>query len=293
MSSVLSFGYVVVETTDVEAWRLFGEDVMGMQAAEQDRERLLLRMDNKVYRYDIRRGDSEGVRVVGLEVRNEAALAELCARLDAAGYLTVRESEELAKERRVRGLASFRDPDDQMTIELYYGLLEAHDPFVSRLDYSFVAGEMGIGHVLQVVSDPALYRSLYMDILGYRLSDEIETSPGNYATFLHCNSRHHSFAFAGSDGTRPLGVGHLMVEVTELDMVGRTYDLGLAGLAPVIGTLGRHTNDKMLSMYLRSPSGFGIEYGVGGILVDDATWIPRVYNEAHYWGHDKELVHAN
>lgn len=292
MSSVLSFGYLVVETREVEAWRVFGEDVMGMQAAEQTPERLLLRMDNKAYRYDIRRGETEGVKIVGLEVRDEAALLELCDKLDGAGYPTQRESPELAKERRVRGLASFRDPDDQMTIELYYGLLEAHEPFVSKVDYSFVAGELGIGHVLQVVSDAALYRSLYIDILGYRLSDEIETTPGNYATFLHCNGRHHSFAFAESDGIRPLGVGHIMVEVTELDMVGRTYDLGFAGQAEVIGTLGRHTNDKMLSMYLRSPSGFGIEYGVGGIIVDDATWIPRVYSEAHYWGHDKELVPA-
>lgn len=292
MSSVLSFGYVIVETMDVEAWRLFGEGVMGMQAAEQHSERLLLRMDNKVFRYDIRRGESEGVRAVGLEVRNEEALLELCAKLDAAGYTTVREPSELIQERRVRGLASFRDPDDQMTIELYYGLLEAHEPFVSKVDYNFVAGELGIGHVLQVVSDADTYKTLYMDILGYRLSDEIETTPGSYATFLHCNGRHHSFAFSESDGSRPLGVGHLMVEVTELDMVGRTYDKGFSGMARVIGTLGRHTNDKMLSMYIQSPSGFGIEYGVGGIIVDDATWVPRVYSEAHYWGHDKEMVNA-
>lgn len=292
MSSVLSFGYAVVETEDLGAWKTFGEEVMGMQVAELSDDRMLLRMDSKSYRYDVRLGSSGGLRVVGLEVRNEEALVELTDRLEEAGYTTSRGSEGLLQERRVRGLASFRDPDDQMTIELYYGLLEAHEPFVSKAAYSFVAGDLGIGHVLQIVSDKELYRHLYMDLLGYRLSDEIQTSPGNFATFLHCNARHHSFAFAQGTGARPLGVGHLMVEVTELDMVGLTYDKGFAGLAKVVGTLGRHTNDKMLSMYIQSPSGFGIEYGVGGIMVDDATWIPRVYDEAHYWGHDKEIAQS-
>ena len=37
-------------------------------------------------------------------------------------------------------------------------------------------------------------------------------------------------------------------------------------------TLGRHTNDLMTSFYVRTPSGFEIEYGTGGLVVDDDTW---------------------
>ena len=37
-------------------------------------------------------------------------------------------------------------------------------------------------------------------------------------------------------------------------------------------SLGRHTNDLMTSFYVRTPSGFEIEYGTGGIVVDDDTW---------------------
>ena len=293
MASVVSFGYAVIDTTDLPAWRTFAENILGMQVAEESDERLLLRMDGKTYRYDVRASDRNGLRAVGLEVKNAAALTELCARLDDAGYTTTPATPELLEERRVRGLAAFADPDGTMSIELYHGLLEAHEPFYSVVGNEFVADDLGIGHVLQVVSDVDTYRHLYMDLLGYRLSDEIRTGPGRFATFLHCNGRHHSFAFSTADEIRPQGVGHLMVEVTDLDMVGRAYDKGLRGEAKIIGTLGKHTNDKMISMYVRTPSGFGIEYGVGGIVVDDATWIPRLYDEAHYWGHDKSIGAAS
>ena len=77
-----------------------------------------------------------------------------------------------------------------------------------------------------------------------------------------------------------------MLEVDELDIVGRAWDKVLEeDAAPILSTLGKHTNDKMVSFYVRSPSGFGIEYGTGGILIDDATWTPTRYAAAHYWGH--------
>lgn len=75
-----------------------------------------------------------------------------------------------------------------------------------------------------------------------------------------------------------------MLEVTDLDAVGRAYDKVLDGEAPLITTFGKHTNDDMLSFYVRTPSGFGLEYGTGGTLVDD-TWRPTRYSDAHYWGH--------
>ena len=50
-------------------------------------------------------------------------------------------------------------------------------------------------------------------------------------------------------------------------------------------TLGRHTNDRMTSFYVRTPSGFEIEYGTGGLLVDDATWVVRPYDAGSVWGH--------
>ena len=55
-----------------------------------------------------------------------------------------------------------------------------------------------------------------------------------------------------------------MVEVDSLDAVGRALDQVEARGFPVSSTLGRHTNDKMISFYVRAPGGFDIEYGTDG-----------------------------
>jgi hypothetical protein len=50
-------------------------------------------------------------------------------------------------------------------------------------------------------------------------------------------------------------------------------------------SLGRHTNDLMTSFYVRTPSGFEIEYGTGGRVVDDETWEVVPYDAQSIWGH--------
>lgn len=40
------------------------------------------------------------------------------------------------------------------------------------------------------------------------------------------------------------------------------------GLNPVL-TLGGHTNGRMASFHAQTPSGFELEYGTGGITIDD------------------------
>ena len=161
------------------------------------------------------------------------------------------------------------------------------EPFVSPTGARFTTrarnGEpMGFGHVLQAVSDIPKYEELYFNLLGFRLSDHIERGDADLH-FTHCNPRQHSFAFAQRE---PAGVGHFMLEVDDLDMVGRAYDKVLEHkMAPLLSTLGKHTNDKMTSFYMRNPSGFGVEYGTGGLQIDDAVWVPTRYKDAHYWGH--------
>jgi len=54
---------------------------------------------------------------------------------------------------------------------------------------------------------------------------------------------------------------------------------------PLAMSLGRHTNDHMTSFYVRTPSGFEIEYGTGGRLIDDATWEVGTFDAQSFWGH--------
>jgi 2,3-dihydroxybiphenyl 1,2-dioxygenase len=285
-ASVKALGYAVVDTTDLEAWYRFGVELLGLQAAERTDDRLLLRMDEYAYRIDVRLADTDGVVALGWDVGNEAALDEITKRLADAGYAVSHLGDDAAAARQVDALARFRDPDDNYDFELFWGLRNSTERFVSATGASFVAGALGLGHAFQVVTDEAAYRRLFFDLLGFRLSDHIDMPGGVSGVFTHCNPRHHSFAFAASP-SRPKGIGHLMLEVDDLDTLGRAYDKVLDGAAPILSTFGKHTNDKMISMYVRSPSGFGIEYGNAGILIDDDTWLPTRYDSAHYWGHQR------
>lgn len=288
-ATVRSLGYLRINATDLDAWKDFGENLLGLNLAESTAERVRFRMDEYEYRIEVLAADNDDVATVGWEVASDEDLAELAGRLEAAGYAVEHAAPEVVRERNVCSLVSFRDPDDVLTLELYVGLKNANQRFYSVKGATFVAGRLGLGHVFQVVRDAERYAALYRDILGFRLSDYIDVSDDLTATFLHCNPRHHSFAFV-QNPNRPKGLGHFMVEVDDLDCVGRAWQQMLDEKAPVIQTLGRHTNDKMISAYVKTPSNVGVEYGFGGILIDDTTWTPTRYDWAHYWGHEKQAL---
>ena len=77
------------------------------------------------------------------------------------------------------------------------------------------------------------------------------------------------------------------IEVTSDDDVGRAHDRGLEAGAALSMDLGKHPNDRMLSFYMKTPSGFDVEIGAGGVKVDDATWRVRTYDHASLWGHKR------
>ncbi len=147
----------------------------------------------------------------------------------------------------------------------------------------FVADDFGLGHVVLIVPDLAEADAFYGDILGFTLSDRVDEEHMK-VRFYHCNGRHHSLAVAQVPGK--VGLNHLMLEVKSLDDVGTGLDLAKAAGVPVLRGLGRHTNDLMTSFYMLTPSSFQIEYGHGGIVVDDLTWIAATNDRPSLWGHE-------
>lgn len=284
-ATVRSLGYVIIGATDLDAWRTFAPQVLGMQLAEQTDTSLRFRMDEYAYRFHVELDAPEGVHTIGWAVTGADELDQVSARVEKHGYEVTRHGigSPLAQARGVRDLASFTDPDG-VTIELHYALEQALTPFVSPTGTTFVANrELGLGHVFQLVSDVDTYHQLYRDALGFTLSDYIGP-----ATFYHCNPRHHSYAFVPAPNQAARGVNHIMLETTDIDAVGYAIDAMNAAGAPERATLGKHTNDKMISFYVETPSKVNIEYGTGGILIDDDTWVPTQYSSAHYWGHERD-----
>ena len=145
-----------------------------------------------------------------------------------------------------------------------------------------------MGHAVLHVKNINDVIPFYRDVLGFRLSDYM-TRPFN-AYFFHANPRHHSIAFieTGRNATH-----HLMVELFNLDDVGQCYDLALGEEGRIGVTLGRHINDEVTSFYSNTPSGFMVEYGWGGRVIDVDNWQPEeVTWGPSMWGHDRMWMTA-
>jgi 2,3-dihydroxybiphenyl 1,2-dioxygenase len=244
-------------------------------------------MDGYATRLRLMHGAQDDIAYVGWEVGDSGALAALKTRLVRHGLSVSEGTAAEAANRYVTGLLFFEDPEG-LRSEAYFGPLQrTNDPFVSSRGVSFKAGRGGLGHVVLVTRDMAAQEAFYTDVLGFRVSDYIHTEvvPGKPLdlTFMRCNSRHHSIALAHLPLKKKLQ--HLMIEVRSVDDVGRALYRCMDAGQHISLTLGRHSNDDMLSFYALSPSGFDIEYGWAGLEVDDDTWHVLSHDTNSAWGH--------
>lgn len=286
MSTIRAHGYIGLTAPDVGAWREYAATVLGMSVRDgADPGQILLRMDERAWRISVEPGDG-ALAYCGWEVADEQALDRLVAHLEEHGF-GVKDEPGLAERRQVRAVVTSEDPGGNR-LEFFYGAFVPATPFVSPTGATFVTsdsehGELGFGHAVLTYPDEAQARHFYLDVLGFKVSDVLASDVAT-ATFTHVNARHHSLAFAEIPG-QPSSLNHLMVEVSDLDMVGRALDVVHDRGDRVVLTLGKHTNDHMTSFYAITPSGVALEYGHAGRYVDDATWTVATYDRPSFWGH--------
>ncbi len=287
----IQLGYLGLGVSDLAVWSDFAQRILGLELMPaEDSGDLMLRMDDHYYRFILSPDDRDDLILIGWEVADEMNLDALVARLAAARIKYREGDEETCKRRRVVRLIEFQDPNG-IASEAYCGpSIDRAHPFHSPRPLSgFVAGTRGLGHITMTVDSLADNLHFYRDVLGFRMSDWIRPQPergvdsGLNLAFLHCNPRHHSIAFW--EGKMPKRLHHFMLQVNELDDVGTTYYLCQNNHVPIDLTLGRHTNDLMLSFYMKSPAGFDVEFGWGAVEIDDANWTVQLHTNGSSWGH--------
>jgi len=286
MSLVTSLGYVVVSASDLNAWREFGER-LGLQENTDDvnqgpAETLYFRTDERSWRLAVDSGPDGGLVGLGFEVPSRAALDELGERLESAGY-PVKVVPELAVQRNVLAVLTTQDQDG-VPLEFFYGAKLAKEKFVSPRGVRFVTGDQGFGHAVVITADEAEALKFYGGVLGFRESDVIRIGEAT-AHFMSPNPRHHSLGFAAVPGLSGGALQHVMIEVDDLDDVGRALDRSVEAGVTLAMSLGRHTNDQMISFYCVSPSGFHLEYGWGGRRVDQQSHVMGYFDQGSVWGH--------
>ena len=284
--SVERLGYLGFAVKDVPAWRRFLGQQLGLMEAPAQPDAICFRMDARAWRIAVHEGQDDDLAYAGYEVASEAAMHTMADTLRKAGVEVQVGSEALARKRKVLGLIEFADPFG-LPLEIYYGGSDVSDqPFVASAGVSgFLTGDQGIGHFVRIVADAQVALRFYTEVLGFRLTDVIDMTlaPGVVIPtyFLHCNGRHHTLALAAFPV--PKRIHHFMLEVNSLDDVGYAFDR-LGGDNCLTTTIGRHSNDQMVSFYCSSPSGVEVEFGWGARVVD-AAWSVARHDVASMWGH--------
>ena len=281
--AICALAYLGVRSDRLEDWHNFAGDHLGMQAFDQGGTTVSFRMDDHMQRFVVSDEPGETLAFVGWQVEHKDDLTEYADRLERAGYSASIEGRALCDRRFVEGLVSFYDPAGNR-IELVHEPHLSTEPFLpGRPIENFKTGPYGMGHAVLHVADAHALMLFYRDILGFSVSDYGLTPVPLY--FFHVNGRHHSFAIIGSGN---VGFHHFMVEYENLDDVGQGYDLAQQKENGIAYTLGRHTNDYMTSFYAHSPSGFFVENGWGGRIIDPAAWEPHETTLGpSFWGHER------
>jgi hypothetical protein len=127
-----------------------------------------------------------------------------------------------------------------------------------------------LGHVVVGTPDPGGTRKLFVDGLGYRVSDEV----AGVAFFLRCSRDHHNLLIA--PGPVPY-LNHYALEHDDIDAVCRAATLYLrAHPGTQVAGPGRHQIGGNMFWYMRDPSGTFFEYFTDmDVIEDDDAWQPR------------------
>ena len=289
--TVRSLGYVVIEATDLAAWRRFAVEAIGlMEGAAGSDGSLRFRIDERPFRIAVVPGKRNRFVSCGWEFRDAAELEEALAGLRGAGVEVRAGSAAEAATRAVSRLAFCSDPCGNQ-LELFHGRSYDYAPFASPRGLSgFVAGDLGLGHVVLPAPELAAAHAFYQR-LGFADTDEMwlamspnPNDPKLGIHFMHAaNPRHHSVALMGAPV--PSGCVHVMLEARTLDDVGYALDRCMAAGAHISSTLGRHSNDFMVSFYVQTPGGFDLEFGCDGLQPDWSTWVATHSLIPDLWGH--------
>jgi 2,3-dihydroxybiphenyl 1,2-dioxygenase len=284
-------GYVLVESQRLDAWRRFGVNGLGLHSAATTDDAIALRMDAHHRRLVVIEGPAEDVVALGWQLDDADTLQTIRTRLVARGVEVTEGSADAARLRGVERFWRFTGPK-RLSFELFTS--PVLDPNPLRMSTSgFATGAGGMGHVAITSREPESFLEFWQSIFDARVSDRIEDrldGIGFDFTFLRLNERHHSVAIAATRGLRmdPIRtrIHHLNLQAATLDDVTAGYlrcrELGLR----IANAIGQHPNDRELSFYVESPSGFEIELGWNPIVVqDESAWRTAKYRGISLWGH--------
>jgi len=287
-------GYVLIESRRAEQWERFTRDALGMHV-QRSAGALVCRLDRHASRMVIVDGPAEDIAALGYQVDDEATLAIVLQRLRQRA-VDVREGDAAgAALRGVERYWQLTGPKG-LPLELYVRPLLSDEP-LAMLASGFCTGAAGMGHVAITTCRPDATIAFWQQIFDARLSDRIHDRVSGLTmdfSFMRLNERHHSVAVAATRGVKldPIRtrIHHLNIQPAELEDLSAAYvrcrQLGFR----IANSVGQHPNDREISFYVVTPSGFQLEYGWAPIAVDEDNWTTGLHHGISVWGHTPKDV---
>jgi biphenyl-2,3-diol 1,2-dioxygenase len=292
MRMPMKLAYLVFDVRRPHLWARFAERTLGLPAAVTNSDGSQgYPLDDAAQRLIVQAGRADDLAALGLEVPDEGTLEAMAARLATCGVATNWGDGALLQARRVRRLLAFADPEGTR-IEAVVGPQRGATPFAAALvPGGFKSDHTGFGHAVLVAHDLAAMERFYVGILGFRVSERLDTRIGPIhvrGTFLHCNRRHHSLALMALPLRRKLH--HFMLETREVADVVRLYERARREGVKLSLGLGQHpAPDETFSFYAVTPSGFDFEVGAAGKEIELEGWQERRLEKTSAWGHAPTL----
>lgn len=303
---IKALGYIGIASTNTDQWHQFLTEVVGFMPAasmpqgELENNNRYYKMDEYSWRVCIFESEIDRLDYAGWEVESEKDFEQAMTELNEQGIAFDRFTTDDCKARNVRDGIRFQDPADNQ-LEIFYlqklDYLRINSPAnVSKFETGY-HGDMGLGHFVIPTNNFKACHQFYTEVLGFGETDymHFHFSPepndeGQGLHFLHVNNpRHHSLAIFEDPNPPQSNCVHLMFEVPNMDEVGYFMDRCKEHDVKVVSSLGRHTNDLMMSVYVASPGGFAIEFGCEGVQLDWTDYKPTESSRPSLWGHSWQV----
>jgi 2,3-dihydroxybiphenyl 1,2-dioxygenase len=285
----VQLGYIFVESPHLTDWKRLACDGIGMAVAAESPDLIAFRTDAHARRLVVSKNAREDV-TLGWEVDGPAALQTILQRLSARRISVEEIAGDEAATRGVKRLWRFIGPKRQCFELFTEPVVETSEPKVRAA--GFVTGERGLGHVAITSRNPKAMVAFWREIFDAKVSDYIEDRISGVnlrITFLRVNSRHHSIAIAGTKGLAmdPFAtkIQHVEMQVKSLEDVSAAFARCRALGFKIAMSVGQHTNDRDVSFYVVTPSGFYFELGWSSSEGESENWPEVVHDGISVWGH--------
>jgi catechol 2,3-dioxygenase-like lactoylglutathione lyase family enzyme len=271
-SLITHLRHVDLAIPDFQRQREFYTQVWGLTEVAGDTSIAFLAAEGSPERYIIRlrHDDDKRLDLVSFGAATDQDVDALAERLIKHNVTIAQAPQKLSTEGGGYGLRFF-DLDGR-TVEVSAGVATRTHRRIEERESIPVR----LSHVVLNSTDPDRTARWYEDVLDFRLSDTLAGAEmGTVMSFMRCNARHHSLAFARGPH---VSLHHVSFELRGIDEFMRGSGRVLRNGTRMVWGPGRHLAGSNTFAYFLDPSSNTVEYTTELQELDEDAWHPHIYD---------------